>query len=71
MGAADVHLDHDGRAAICGDVNAVGRVNNEGLVDGVVALEGLTGIRGRTRSSTSTSGLRGNAGAPARLGHAR
>ena len=45
MGAADVHLDHDGRAAICGDVNAVGRVNNEGLVNGVVALEGLTGIR--------------------------
>ena len=44
-GAADVHLDHDGRAAICGDVNAVGRVNNEGLVNGVVALEGLTGIR--------------------------
>ena len=52
-------------------LNAVSGVNHDGLVDGVVALEGLTGIRGRTRSSTSTSGLRGNAGAPARLGHAR
>ena len=31
-GAADVHLDHNGRVAICGDVNVVGRVNNEGPV---------------------------------------
>ena len=38
MGAADVHLDHNGRAAICGDVNAISGVNNEGLVDGVIAL---------------------------------
>ena len=40
-------------------LNAVSGVNHEGLVDGVVASEGLTGIRvGHALGSTSTSGLR-------------
>ena len=46
MGAADVHLDRNRRGAvICGDVNAISGVNDEGLVDSGIALEELTGIQ--------------------------